>query len=86
MDRLLDIAREFNVFEEIQLSTEKVFKLRKFKFESKNPVFANMLKQLFEENAMIEIFIFMVKDQLAEDSLLRYYTQQMIIHAKISHM
>lgn len=51
MDRLLDIAREFNVFEEIQLSTEKVFKLRKFKFESKNPVFANMLKQLFEENA-----------------------------------
>lgn len=51
MDRFLSIAKEFNILEEIQLSTEKVYQLRKFRFETKNPVFANMLKNLFEENA-----------------------------------
>uniref|UniRef100_A0A7C4EME5 HDOD domain-containing protein n=1 Tax=Thermodesulfovibrio aggregans TaxID=86166 RepID=A0A7C4EME5_9BACT len=51
MDRFLSVAEEFNVKEEIQFSTETVYPLRKFRFETKNPVFAKMLKQLFEENA-----------------------------------
>lgn len=51
MDRFLSVAEEFNVKEEIQFSTETVYPLKKFKFETKNPVFAKMLKQLFEENS-----------------------------------
>ncbi|WP_353684258.1 sigma 54-interacting transcriptional regulator [Thermodesulfovibrio sp. 3907-1M] len=51
MDRFISIAQEFNVIEEIQFSTETVYELKKFKFETKNPVFANMVKNLFEENA-----------------------------------
>ncbi|MCS7215741.1 MAG: sigma 54-interacting transcriptional regulator [Thermodesulfovibrio sp.] len=51
MDRFIAIAQEFNVLEEVPLSTEKFYQLRKFRFETKNPVFANMLKNLFEENA-----------------------------------
>jgi len=51
MDKFLSIAQEFNVLEEIPFSTEAFYQLRKFKFETKNAVFANMLKNLFEENA-----------------------------------
>lgn len=51
MDRFISIVQEFNIFEEIQFSIERVYQLRKFKFETRNPVFANMLKNLFEENA-----------------------------------
>ncbi|MCS7164457.1 MAG: sigma 54-interacting transcriptional regulator [Thermodesulfovibrio sp.] len=51
MDRFISISKEFNILEEIQLSTERFYELRKFRFETKNPVFANMLKNLFEENA-----------------------------------
>lgn len=48
MDRFLSVAKELNILEEIRFSTETVYQLRKFKFETKNPVFANMLKSLFE--------------------------------------
>ncbi|MGC8796745.1 sigma 54-interacting transcriptional regulator [Thermodesulfovibrio sp.] len=51
MDRFLSIAKEFNVMEELQFSTETFYQLKQFRFESKNAVFANMLKNLFEENA-----------------------------------
>ncbi len=51
MDRVISVANEFDVGEEIQFSAENVFHLKKFKFDSKNPVFAKMLANLFEENS-----------------------------------
>ncbi|WP_297213038.1 MULTISPECIES: sigma 54-interacting transcriptional regulator [Thermodesulfovibrio] len=51
MDRFLAVAKELNVIEDIQFSTESVYVFRQFKFESKNSIFASMLKNLFEENA-----------------------------------
>lgn len=51
MDKFLSVAEEFNVKEEIQFSTETLYPLKNFKFKTKNPVFAKMLKELFEENA-----------------------------------
>lgn len=51
MDRFLSVAQEFNILEEIRFSTETVYQLKNFKFETKNPVFSNMLKNLFEENS-----------------------------------
>lgn len=51
MDRFLLIAKDFNVLEEIRFSTETFYSLKKFKFETKSVVFANMLKNLFEENS-----------------------------------
>lgn len=59
MDRFLSVAQEFNVAEEIRFSTETIYQFRKFRFETKNKVFANMLKQLFSENAQDRnIFIY----------------------------
>ncbi|MDI6714750.1 MAG: sigma 54-interacting transcriptional regulator [Thermodesulfovibrio sp.] len=51
MDRFLLIAKDFDVLEEVRFSTETFYKLKKFKFETKNPIFSNMLKNLFEENS-----------------------------------
>lgn len=50
MDRFISVAQEFNVIEEIPFSTETFYQLKKFQFETKNPVFHNMIKNLFEEN------------------------------------
>lgn len=52
MDRFLQIAEHFNITEEIQFSADRFYELRKFKFETKNPVFLKMLQNLFKENAL----------------------------------
>lgn len=51
MDRFISISKEFNIVDYIQFSTESVYELKKFKFETKNSNFAGMLNSLFEENA-----------------------------------
>lgn len=50
MDRFISICGDFGVAEELMFSSETIFEFRRFKFETKNPLFAKKLEELFKEN------------------------------------
>lgn len=51
MDRFIGVAEQFGVAEELRFSSETLYEMKRFKFKSKNPVFARMIDELFKENA-----------------------------------